>query len=135
MREASADTVQLIAGLLTHMKQIVGDGASYAMLHYGAMEEGKRFGGGFGAGDLPQVLGRIDTVLLHRSEVLADDGATVRVRVFDSQLLATGQRSVQGVILGLLEGALSASRQGRYKGALVPTAEKGELVVELKRDS
>ncbi|HEX2021965.1 MAG TPA: hypothetical protein VHH36_04585 [Candidatus Thermoplasmatota archaeon] len=135
MREASADTVQLIAGLLTHMKQIVGDGASYAMLHYGAMEEGKRFGGGYGANDLPQVLERIDSVLLQRSEVLADDGATVRVRVFQSPLLATGQRSVQGVILGLLEGALSASRQGRYKGALVPTADKGELVVELKRDA
>lgn len=134
MREASADTVQLIAGLLTHMKQIVGDGASYAMLHYGAMEEGKRFGGGYGANDLPKVLDRLDTVLLQKSEVLADDGATVRVRVHSSPLLATGQRSVQGVILGLLEGALSASRQGRYKGSIVTGAEKGELILELKRD-
>lgn len=134
MREASADTVQLIAGLLTHMKQIVGDGASYAMLHYGAMEEGKRFGGGFAAKDLPEVLGRIDAVLLQTSEIVEDGGDALRIRVHSSPLLSTGQRSVQGVILGLLEGALSASRQGRYKGVVLQSAEKGELVVELKRD-
>ena len=134
MREASSDTVQLIAGLLTHMKQIVGDGASYAMLHYGAMEEGKRFGGGFGQADLPKVLARIDAVLYQTSEVVEDGGDSLRIRVHSSALLLTGQRSVQGVILGLLEGALSASRQGRYKGAVLQSAEKGELIVELKRD-
>ena len=134
MREASADAVQLIAGLLTHMKQIVGDGASYAMLHYGAMEEGKRFGAGYGPGDLPRVLERIDTVLMQRSEVVGDDGSSVKVRVHSSALLSTGQRSIQGVILGLIEGALSSSRQGRYKGTVLQTAEKGEMLVELKRD-
>jgi hypothetical protein len=116
------------------MKQIVGDGASYAMLHYGAMEEGKRFGGGYGASDLPQVLQRIDAVMLQNSEVVADDGGSVRVRVTASPLLVTGQRSIQGIILGLLEGALSSSRQGRYKGAILPSSDKGELLVELKRD-
>lgn len=135
MREASADAVQLIAGLLTHMKQIVGDGASYAMLHYGAMEEGKRFGAGYGASDLPRVLERIDGVLMQRSEVVSDDGATVKVRVHSSSLLTTGQRPIQGVILGLIEGALSSSRQGRYKGAVLQTAEKGEMLIELKRDA
>lgn len=134
MREASADTVQLIAGLLTHMKQIVGEGASYAMLHYGAMEEGKRFGAGYGPADLPRLMERIDGVLGHRSQLLKDEGNLVSVRVHASPLLLTGQRSVQGVILGLLEGALTASRQARYKGTILPAAEKGELLLDLKRE-
>lgn len=132
MVEASRDTVQLISGLIAHMRQIVGDGACYAMLHYGAMEEGKRFGAGAGASDLATVLGRFDELLLQRTEILNDDGPNVTLRVHSSALLQDNQRAIHGVILGLIEGALTASRAGRYKGAIV--AGSGELLLELKRD-
>lgn len=132
MVEASRDTVQLIAGLIGHMKQIVGDGACYAMLHYGAMEEGKRFGAGTSAQDLPKVIGRIDELLLHKTEILKDDGGSVALRVHSSAFFDPNQRAMHGVILGLVEGALTASRAGRYKGTVV--AGDGELLLELKRD-
>ena len=132
MAEASRDTVQLIAGLLSHMRQIVGDGACYAMLHYGAMEEGKRFGAGTGPSDLPRVLARFDELLLHKTEIVKDNGTDVTLRIHASPFLDAGQRPVQGVILGLVEGALTASRAGRYKGSVV--AGNGELLLELKRD-
>src|SRR5688572_8450472 len=116
MVEASRDTVQLISGLVAHMRQIVGDGACYAMLHYGAMEEGKRFGSGTGATDLPKVLDRFDQLLLHRTEILKDDGGAVTLRVHSSAFLgANDNRALHGVILGLVEGALTASRAGRFK--------------------
>jgi hypothetical protein len=134
MSGVSDDAVQLVSGLLGHIRQIVGDGASYAMLHYGAVEEGKRFGSGYGPMDLPKVLQRIDAVLLHESEVAKDDVDVVTVRVRASPLLRTGHRSVQGIVVGLLEGALSASRQGRFKGQIVQPATKDELTVELKRE-
>ena len=134
MREAPPDTVQLIAGLITHMKQIVGDGACYAMLHYGAMEEGKRYGLAHPSGDLQEALARIDQVLMHKSEVVHDDGANVTIKITSSSLLMTGQRAVQGVVLGLVEGALTSARKARYKGTVLTPGEAGEALLELKRE-
>jgi hypothetical protein len=134
MSETSADAVQLIAGLVTHMKQIVGDGACYAMLHYGAMEEGKRFGATTQDQDLGRILARIDQILGQRSEVIADSGAEVRIRIHSSPLADTGQRALHGVILGLVEGSLTSTRRARYKGTVTPGSEKGELLLELKRE-
>lgn len=128
------DAVQLVSGLLGHIRQIVGDGASYAMLHYGAVEEGKRLGNGYAAQDLPSILGRVDALLGHKTEIMKDDAAAVTIRIHESSLLATGQRAMQGIIVGLMEGALSSSRHGRYKGTLLPGVAKGELTVELKRE-
>lgn len=133
MVEASRDSVQLIAGLISHMRQIVGDGACYAMLHYGAMEEGKRFGSGMGASDLPKVVERFDELLLHKTEILKDEGQLVTLRVHSSPFLDANQRAMHGVILGLVEGALTASRAGRYKGVVV--AGDHELLIELKREA
>lgn len=133
MVEASRDTVQLISGLIGHMRQIVGDGACYAMLHYGAMEEGKRFGSGTGPSDLTKVIERFDHLLLQKTEILKDDGTTVTIRVHSSPLLDGNQRAMHGIILGLLEGALTASRAGRFKGSVV--SGNGELLLELKRDA
>ena len=133
MAEASRDTVQLISGLISHMKQIVGDGACYAMLHYGAMEEGKRFGAGTGPSDLPKVLDRFDQLLFHKTEILKDEGSHVTLRVHSSPFLEQNQRAMHGVLLGLVEGALTASRAGRFKGSVV--AGTGELLLELRRDA
>lgn len=132
MAQASQDTVQLISGLITHMRQIVGDGACYAMLHYGAMEEGKRFGTGAGPQDLPRLVDRFDELLQHKTEILKDDGGTVTLRVHSSAFLQSNLRAMHGIVLGLVEGALTASRSGRYKGTVV--AGNGELLIELKRD-
>lgn len=134
MSEATQDTVQLISGLITHMKQIVGDGACYAMLHYGAMEEGKRFGSAYAENDVPHALERIDSILMQKSEVVTDDGAVVTIRITASPLLQTGQRAVQGIILGLMEGALTATRKARYKGAVLQSGTPNELLIELKKE-
>ncbi|HVM45287.1 MAG TPA: hypothetical protein VM582_05075 [Candidatus Thermoplasmatota archaeon] len=133
MVEPPRDAVQLMTGLLAHMRQIVGDGACYAMLHYGATEEGKRLGAGVDAGALPGVLARLDGLLQQRTEVLKDEGDVVALRVHSSALLQGSERPVHGIILGLLEGALTASRAARYRGSVV--AGDGELFVELRREA
>lgn len=132
MAPPSRDSVQLISGLIAHMRQIVGDGACYAMLHYGAMEEGKRFGSGTGPDDLPKVLSRFDDLLLHRTEILKDEGNAVTLRIHSSAFLDEDARAMHGIVLGLVEGALTVSRAARFTGSLV--ARPGELVVELRRD-
>jgi hypothetical protein len=134
MTGVADDAVQLVSGLLAHIKQIVGDGASYAMLHYGALEEGKRLGSGYSQQDLAKMLTRFDALLAQQSEVVKDDGASVTVRVHSSELLKTGHRAVQGIVVGLLEGSLSSSRHGRFKGNIVQPMAAGELTVELKRE-
>lgn len=134
MHEAPPDAVQLIAGLISHMKQIVGDGACYAMLHYGALEEGKRYGLAHPSGELSDALARIDSILMHKSEILHDDGANVTIKIHSSSLLMTGQRAVQGVVLGLVEGALTSARKARYKGTLATPSDAGDVLIELKRE-
>lgn len=134
MSEPSPDAVQLIAGLVTHVRQIVGDGACYAMLHYGAMEEGKRLGASAPEQDLPRALARLDQILAQRSEVVLDTGSEVVVRVHASALVQTGQRAIHGVILGLVEGTLTSTRRARYKGDATPGKERGELLLELRRE-
>lgn len=132
MVEDSRDPVQLIAGLILHMRQIVGDGACYAMLHYGAMEEGKRFASGTGASDLPKLVDRFDQLLLHKTEILKDEGGLVTLRIHSSPFADANQRAMHGVILGLVEGALTASRACRYKG--IVAAREDELLIELKKE-
>lgn len=127
----SPDAVQLITGLLGHMRQIVGEGACYAMLHYGATEEGKRFGEGAAPQDLQKMLARFDELLQQRTEILEDDGERIRLRVHPSPLMDADQRPAQGIVLGLVEGALTTSRGARYKGAIVPS--QGALLVQLDR--
>lgn len=133
MRGLEDDAVDLISGLLGHMRQIVGEGASYAMLHYGAVEEGKRLGAAYGAADLAGALERLDAILLQKSEILADEAGRVTLRVQGSSFLATGQRSVQGVVVGLLEGCLAASRQARFTGEILSGGPEG-VTIELKAD-
>jgi hypothetical protein len=135
MREAPADTVQLIAGLLSHMKQIVGDGAAYAMLHYGAMEEGKRFGAAEAANGLPAVLERIDSILMQESEIVQDTDSLVTVRIHSSALIGTGQRAVHGIVLGLVEGAVTSARKARFKGTVLQAGAPGEITLELRREA
>src|SRR5438552_16878034 len=119
MSGVADDAVQLVSGLLAHIKQIVGDGASYAMLHYGALEEGKRLGSGNSAQELGKMLQRFDELLAQQSEIIKEDGSSVTVRVHSSALLKTGHRAVQGIVVGLLEGTLASSRLGRFKGTIV----------------
>lgn len=134
MSEAPADTVQLIAGLLSHMKQIVGDGAAYAMLHYGAMEEGKRFGAAEASNGFPAALERIDSILMHRSEIVGESDSVVTIRIHSSPLLTTGQRAVHGIVLGLVEGALTTTRKARFKGTVLQASAPGEILLELRRE-
>lgn len=128
------DTVRLLSGIVSHMRQIVGDGACYAMLHYGAVEEGKRFGAACPQGNLPEILSHIDRAMGQHSEVVADTGSRVVVRVRSSALAETGQRPIHGVILGLVEGGVTSARKARYKGSILPAKDGDELIIELLKD-
>lgn len=119
-------------GLMGHMKQIVGDGASYAMLHYGAIEEGKRIGHGADPRDLGGLLKTLDGIMLQETTIVQDDGHMVVLRVRPSAVLDADARVMQGIVLGLVEGALTSSRSSRHKGTLV--ASPDHLTLEIRRD-
>ena len=129
MDEEPADALALLAGILSRMQDVVGEGASYAMLHYGAVEEGKRLGARIG-GDLPRLLGAIDALLGQRTEVARDAGDEVTLVVRGGRLLR-GDRATRGLVLGLLEGALGGARGARYSGTA--SSAGGAVVLELRR--
>lgn len=133
MPQGEDDAVRLIAGLLSHVREVVGDGASYAMFHYGAVEEGKRLGLGVEGGDLAGVLRHLDVVLGQSSEIVRDEGGVVTVRVTSPRLLGAGGRTMEGIMLGLLEGALTSARHHRYRGTVASHGPGEPVVVELRR--
>lgn len=132
MRPPPDDAVRLIAGLLSHIRDVVGDGASYAMFHYGAVEEGKRLAERLGASGERAAFQHLDRVLGQETEVVADAGDAVTLRVRSPLLVGMDSRAADGVLLGLVEGVLSGARRARFKGSILPRAPGEDVVLELR---
>jgi len=121
----------LLEGLLDRISELMGDGASMAAFRFAAFEEGRRIGAGYRPDDLGRLLERLDAVLGHRTKVVSDERRLVRLRIHGSNMLSSDRTIVQGIALGVLEGALLASRGSRYSGKVLGRSEEG-TEVELK---
>ncbi len=130
MRDRGDEAIRLLEGVLGHVRGVVGDGAYRAMLHYGAVEEGRRLVDG---AEFRDALERLDSVLGHRSEVVRDDGALVVVRVSESVLVESEDRVLAPVVTGLIEGALSAARRARYSGRVLEWSARKDALIEFSR--
>lgn len=122
----------LLEGLLDRISELMGDAVSMSAFRYAAFEEGRRIGQGYRADDTGQMLARLDAVLGQSSELREDKGNALRLRVTGSRMLQSGRPVVQGIALGVLEGALLASRGSRFTGS-VEDQEEDACDVLLRR--
>ncbi len=118
---------------MDRISELMGDGASMAAFRFAAFEEGRRIGSGYRPNETRRMLDRLDAVLGHRSEIL-DEGTPLKLQVQESSMLESDREIVQGIALGVLEGALLASRGRRHAGTVVgPHADGGvEVALEAK---
>lgn len=118
--------VELVRGLLAHVQGIIGEGAAYAMLHYGAVEEGKKLAAGrpgVAAGDDPESLrGVVDEIgAMIGQPIKLVEGTRTRAQfeVSRSSLFASSGGLIEGVLLGVIEGALWGLHGKRFTGQII----------------
>jgi hypothetical protein len=129
-KTGASSSPPLLEGLLDSISDLIGDGASLAAFRYAAIEEGRRIGAAFRPSETERLLERVDAVLGQRSTLVTT--TPLRIRVEDSALLASSKEVVRGIALGLLEGALNASRGGRHKATLDRENGQVDIVLEVE---
>lgn len=110
--------LDLVAGLFDQVREIIGEDSTCSMLHFAAAEEGRLLGAeGEGVDDLKQALQRIEPLVGSKLEIVSEklDHIEIRAPGFQAKM---GNRPVQAVLLGLLEGVLSYARHRPYEGSL-----------------
>jgi hypothetical protein len=113
---------ELLGGVLRRVTEVIGPGAAYSMMHYAAVQEGQRLA--LGASDLALALGRIDEALGIRTRIVEDRSGRIVLRLEPVVPPVFNDRGVQGLVLGLFEGAITAGLRRPYRSLAV-----GELKV------
>lgn len=136
MTSRNDDVLTLLGGVLSRVGEVVGKGASYALFHYGAVEEGKRFGSDFDPDSTSKALARLDEILVQRSEVVQDESGRVGIIVRGSPLLGLQDPAMEGLVAGILEGVLTGVRGSRFKGTTVERrpADGGAVYLEFAEE-
>jgi hypothetical protein len=130
-REAPASPAQAMAGVLQRMGEVLGPGAIYSLVHYGALEEGLALGAQDRPADAEQAVRAVGSLLGLEAHVAGRDGGRLRVRLRSAPQISLESRGTVALAVGLLEGMLTAARGSRVNAAGEPTVGRdGELDIE-----
>ncbi len=127
------DVVDVMGMILSSVRGVVGEDAYEAMFHYAAVQEGKRIASEGKDEDLETALGRLDDVLGQRSRLIQNGSSTLRIHVIDSPLIRSEDTTMRALMIGLLQGLVSARQRRPYHGKLLDPPEDGfrGMLVEL----
>lgn len=117
--EAAAELVRVLQGVLTGVQGVVGEGASQALLRYGAFEEGKRLATKRGQPQLDGMMMHVDRLFGQTSTAERLREGTVRVELYGSPVVGAENPLIDTILLGLYEGLLNGLFQARFKGAVM----------------
>lgn len=127
--------LDLVAGLLDQVREIIGEDSTCSMLQYAAAEEGRILGAAAeGVDDLGQALARLEPLVGSKLELVSDDKDHIEIRAPGFQDGMTS-RPVQAVLLGLLEGLLSHNKHKPYQGTLNGSAKDGIVHLQPAKDT
>ena len=122
----------LFAGVLDEFAKIVGPEAARTTFHYASVQEGRRIADVHGR-DTVGALAAVDAVIGSRSRILADELSIVRIGIVNSTFLRAADQVRLGIMSGLLEGVLHATRGVPHHATWLPTEPGQERVLELRR--
>ena len=128
----SPSATQALAGVLQRMGDVLGPGAIYSLVHYGAYEEGVALA----AQDRPRTAqDAVDTV----ARILGFDarlsgGQALVVEFAPQEHIAFASGGIVALLVGLLEGMLTAALGSKVQANPNPAITRsGALRIELKR--
>lgn len=123
-------TVQAMAGVLQRMGEVLGPGAIYSLVHYGAYEEGLALAAQDRPADAEQAV-RAVAALLGLEASVAEREGRLRVQVRPAPQVSLESRGTVALLVGLLEGMLTAAHGSRVQAADEPGfAKDGALEIE-----
>ncbi len=111
----------VLGGVLQRMGEVLGPGAIYSLVHYGALEEGTRLGAQHTPEDSAAVVQLIAEFLGIEARITTDQGNRMSVLVKGGPRFSMEDRVSVALVVGLLEGALSTARRRKMQ----VTAEPG----------
>jgi hypothetical protein len=127
---APPSAAQAMAGVLQRMGEVLGPGAIYSLVHYGAYEEGLALGGQDRPADAEQAVQTVAAILGLEASIVAGAGG-LRVQIKPAPHVSLESRGTMALAVGLLEGLLTAARGSKVQAAADPaTGPAGELEIE-----
>lgn len=118
----------LFGALFDRFQELIGDSASVATFKFAAQQEGKRLGESVQKGDVVALMAKIDSILGHESTVVPN-GRGYELQVAGSAFLSGGQPVLQGILIGLLEGAFQAACNKKFEIKIQAAGESAQLHV------
>lgn len=129
----SPSATQALAGVLQRMGDVLGPGAIYSLVHYGAYEEGVALA----AQDRPRTAqDAVDAVarILGFEARLSGGGQALVVEFAPQEHIAFASGGIVALLVGLLEGMLTAALGSKVQANPNPAITRsGALRIELKR--
>ncbi|MCA1810648.1 MAG: hypothetical protein LC623_01390 [Halobacteriales archaeon] len=122
--------VQAMAGVLQRMGEVLGPGAIYSLVHYGAYEEGLALAAQDRPADAGQAVRAVAALLGLEAGAAGREGR-LRVRVGLAPQVSLESRGTVALVVGLLEGMLTATHGSKVQAAGEPSlAKDGALEIE-----
>lgn len=122
---------QAVAGVLQRMGEVLGPGAIYSLVHYGAYEEGLALAAQRRPADAEQAVRTVADLLGLEARLLPVREGRMRVQVHAAPQVSLESRGTAALVVGLLEGMLTAARGGRVQATEPGPAKDGVLEIEL----
>lgn len=124
---------EVMSGFLGHLQSVIGEGASHALIRYGAFEEGKRIATTAG-GNMDDARQAFDLLFRQETSISAESEDTYEVRVRGSGWVRENPSALDVFAVGLLEGLLQTVVRRRFKGELITRSLGGNAVMVFRLD-
>jgi hypothetical protein len=129
--KALATPAQVLAGVLQRMGDVLGPGAIYSLVHYGAHEEGLALAAQDRPASAEEAVATVARLLGLAATLARPEGRLV-VHVKPAQNVSLSSRGTAALVVGLLEGMLTAATGGAVQARGEPAADAaGEMDIEM----
>jgi hypothetical protein len=129
--KALATPTQVLAGVLQRMGDVLGPGATYSLVHYGAHEEGLALAAQDRPASPEDAVATVARILGLAATLARPEGRLV-VHVKPAPNVSLSSRGTAALVVGLLEGMLTAATGGAVQARGEPAADAaGELDIEM----
>lgn len=122
-QDPDSGTRALLGGVLQRMGEVLGPGAIYSLVHYVAVEEGRVLAAGGDVGAADALARRVGDLLGLEVRIEAKP-ASVHVRVKPGPRFSLDSRATTALVVGLLEGALTATHRRKMQLKGEPDARR-----------
>lgn len=118
----SAQAGDVLEGVLQRMGDVLGPGAIYSLVHFGATEEGLQIGSRAGTGGADAAVALVAAALGIEARIEANKAGSLQVVLKPGRRFDVDNRASVALLGGLLEGALTTALRRKLVAKGPPVA-------------